>query len=157
MFYDKNRVDYVGNLDFAEAVTLTWPVGQQVLVKRIILVGVELGNGAEIITVAVRDADGAGGSTTIGTFTIPNAAAVDEVRFVNLADRDTGPTTAADGSTTYDGGEGDVPVEPGQEMSFTSTGATATTGQADVYVEYVPQGNNEEADYLDAVLAFTPA
>lgn len=154
MFWDKARTDYVGNLDYAESVTLAFPVGQKVKIKRFVLVGVELGNGAEVITVKVGDADGAGSPTTIGTFTIPNAFAVDGVRYVNVAERMSGPTTESDGSTTYDGGSGLVEVNPGQEIQLISTGGTASTGQADVYVEYIPEGFNEE-DYTE--LAFTAA
>ena len=157
MFYDKNRVDYVDNLDYAESAEINWEVGQTVYVKRIILVGVELGNGAEEITVEVGDADGGGTATEIGTFTIPDAMAVDEVHFANIAERQTGPTTSSiDGSTVYTGGDGLVKVIPGQELRISSTGGTATTGQADVYVEYIPGGFNEE-DFTGQELTFTPS
>lgn len=164
MFWDKDRIDYVGNLDYAESVTLAFPVGQRVKVKRVILVGVEVGNGAEDITVKVGDADGAGSPVTIGTFTIPNGFAVDEVHFANIAERMKGPASvvgtpaSATNGVQYTSGDGLVTVEPGQELQLISTGGTASTGQADVYVEYVPEAFNELASYaLGKELPFTAA
>lgn len=144
-----DRVTPAAVLDYAEATpVVVFEPGKPAHVKRIILVGVEVGNGAEVITVAVRDAGDAGNSETIGTFTIPNGFAVDALAYVELAEPDPdGETIQASqdivgASTTLyvTGGVIEVPV--GKEISLTSTGGTATTGQANVYFEYSEQGQD---------------
>lgn len=133
--------------------------GKPAHVKRIVLVGTELGNSAETVTVAVRDAGDAGNSETIGTFTIPNGFAVDALAYVELAEPDPdGETIQASqdivgASTTLyvTGGVIEVPV--GKEIACTSTG-TGSTGIANMYFEYSEQGQD-----LNGMtkLVFTPA
>lgn len=161
---DDEITDAIG-FDFAEAVTSGYAPGRPIDVKRIVLVITELSNGAETITLAVRDVDD-GNSTTIGTFTIPDAAATDTVFKVDVANVKTA-VTGTDASQPAEvttgrvlgiqtNSPGVIEVNPGQEIVVTSTGGTATTGQANVYFEYVAMGNNP--DRFDATdLAFTHA
>ena len=138
------------DFDFAEAVTAVYAPGRPIDVKRIILVIKEASNGAEVITVAVRNKDDTP-STTIGTFTIPSGLATDTVLKVDIANVKTAVTgsDASQPATVTTGRvlgiqtnqPGVIEVNPGQEISLTSTGGTATTGQADVYFSYVAMGN----------------
>src|SRR5690606_14125370 len=134
---------------------------------RIILVIKEASNGAETITVAVRNLDDTG-SKTIGTFSIPNGAALNTVYAVEVAGVKSSPVTPSGEHSQpaevtmgrVDGYQTNLPgvieVNVGQEIAVTSTGATASTGLANVYFEFVEQGNNPDR-YSPTTLAFTLA
>jgi hypothetical protein len=168
-FATSDRVTNAIDFDFAESVTAVFEPGKPIDVKRIVLVIKELSNGAETITVAVRDAGDAGNSTTIGTFIIPDAAAVNAVYKVDIANVDAAVVVDSAGGISQPvdvttgrvvGYQTNLPgvieVNVGQEISFTSTGGTATTGQANLYVEYEEMGNNP--DRFDATdITFTNA
>lgn len=164
-----DRVTPAVSFDFAEAVTSVFEPGKPADVKRIVLVLTEASNGDEVITVAVRDAGNGGNSTTIGTFTIPNGAAVNSVYKVDIAGVDadavvpTGEHSQPAEVTTgrVDGYQTNLPgvieVDVGQEIAVTSTGATATTGTANLYFEYVEIGNNPDRNGDPTALTFTNA
>lgn len=153
------------DFDFAESVTVAFAPGQPIDVKSIVLVIKEVGNGAETITVAVRNVDDSS-STTLGTFAIPNPAPINGVFRISIANVKTA-VTGTDASQVADVTTGRVlgiqenqpgvaEVDPGQEIVLTSTGGTATTGQAWAFFEYVAMGNNP--DRLTATaLTFTHA
>lgn len=155
------------DFDFAEAVTAAYAPGKPIDVKRVVLVIKEASNGAETITIAVRNVDDTG-STTIGTFAIPNGAALNAVYKVDIAGvKSSAVTPSGEHSQPadvtlgrvdgyYTNLPGVIEVNPGQEISLTSTGGTATTGQANVYLEYVEQGNNPER-FDPTALTFTYA
>ena len=165
-FSTADRVTPAVLFDYAESVTVVFEPGKPADVKRIVLVGVEVGNGNETITVAVRDAGDAGNSVTIGTFVIPNGFAVDAKAYIDIAAVDPDKVVPAgehsqvaevtlgrvDGYQTNLPGVVVVPV--GKEIAVTSTGGTATTGQANLYFEYIENGQD-----LDGFtnLAFTLA
>lgn len=155
MYYDKARTDSMGTLTVSGTTALTWAPGQVADVKRIVFVTTTALTVADsVITVAVRDVDD-GNSTTIGTFTmVQSGSATDDVSYANIGNQGTGPTTASDGSTVYEGGDGVVEVLPGQELVLTSDGGS-TAGAVEAYVEYIPGGFNEEADYVTAQMTFT--
>jgi hypothetical protein len=165
-FGTDDRISEAQNLDYAEAATVAFAPGKPIDVKRIVLVIVEAQSAAtETLTVVVRDVDD-GNSTTIGTFVMPASAAADAVYKVDIANVDTA-VTGTDASQPADvttgrvlGYQTNLPgvieVNPGQEIAVTSGGTGTTTGQANVYFEYVEMGNNP--DRFDATdLTFTHA
>lgn len=165
-FGTEDKVTPAVLFDYAEAVTVVFEPGKPADVKRIILVGVEVGNGAETITVAIRDAGDAGNSVTVGTFVIPNGFAVDAVAYVDIADVKTAVTgsDASQPATVNIGGRvlgiqtndpGVAEVAVGKEIACTSTGGTATTGQVNLYFEYIEGGQEIPSTWTE--LAFTLA
>lgn len=168
-FATDDRVTPAVSFDFAEATTVVFEPGKPVDVKRITLVITEVGNGAETITVAVRDAGNAGNSVTIGTFAIPNGAAVNSVYRVDIAGVDPDPVVVtgevsqpAEVTTGRVLGyqtnlPGVIEVNVGKEIAITSTGGTATTGTANAYFEYVEMGANPDRNGEPTVLPFTLA
>jgi hypothetical protein len=151
-FATDDRISAAQNLDYAEAATVAFAPGTPIDVKRIVLVIVEAQSAAtETLTVAVRDVDD-GNSTTIGTFIMPASATADAVYKVDLANVKTSVTgTDASQPSTVTTGRvlgyqtnlpGVIEVNPGQEIVVTSGGTGTTTGQANVYFQYVEQGNN---------------
>lgn len=164
-FATDDRITDAIDFDFAEAVTAVYAPGRPIDVKRIVLVIKEASNGAETITVAVRNVDDTS-STTIGTFAIPSGAALNavykaELALVNTAVTGSDASQPAEVTTGRVLGiqtnqPGVIEVNPGQEISVTSTGGTATTGQANVYFEYVAMGNNPDR-FDPTALTFTHA
>lgn len=149
----EDHVTTAVSFDYAEAVSAVFEPGKPADVKRIILVGTEASNGAEVITVAVRDAGDAGNSVTVGTFTIPSGFAVDAVAYIDIAMADpdgaagdvpsqvSTVTTGID-NLVYTSEPGVVSVPVGKEIAITSTGGTATTGTANAYFEFVEKGQD---------------
>lgn len=153
-FVDNDMVSGPIDFDFAESVTGVFAPGRPINVRRLVLVIKEASNGAETITVGVRNKDDTS-SVTKGTFPIPSGAVLNAVYKVDIAASYTAAQTGDGGGisqpATVTTGRvvgyqtslpGEIQVNPGQELFFTSTGGTATTGQADVYVEYREEGNN---------------
>lgn len=168
-FATSDRVTPVVNFDFAESVTVVFEPGKPVDIKRIVLVIEEASNGAEVITVAVRNAGDASSSTTIGTFTIPTGLALNTVLKVDIAGVNPAaivPSGEASQPATVTTGRvlgyqtnqpGVIEVNVGQEISLTSTGGTATTGRANTYFEYEENGGNPDRNGNPTALTFTYA
>ena len=153
----EDRIDLVAaTYDFADSTTpVVFQPGRPINVRRIVGVITEASAGSSVVTVAVRNVDDTS-STTIGTFTVPASLALNTVFKVDVA-------AAYSALQTGDGGgisqpatvtmgrvvgrqtslPGEVKVNPGQEISFTSD-VGGSAGMANLYIEYSEMGNNPD-------------
>ena len=156
MYYDKTRIDNIGTLTVSGTTELVWAPGQAVKVKRVIMhTSTAVTVADATVSVKVRDLDGTP-TATKGSFVVPfTGSAIDDTLFADIAANQTGPTTAADGSTVYAGGAGEIAVGQGEEFVLVSDGGS-TAGAVTVYVEYVPEGFNG-VDGVGTKLAYTTA
>ena len=157
MYYDKNKVQNFGSVTVSGTTEVVKEVDEVQYLRRIYgIVTTATTVGSSTVTLALRDTDDTP-TANIGSFVVPSGLAIGAVVYADVGARQTGPTTATDGSTVFDGGDGEIKAVPGQEWVLTPT-ANGGAGAVNFYLEYVPGGVEIfNAGHTPVKLTYTPA